>query len=227
MKSSDIYDQQYIPFIVRWGRRLNWTAVVLCFGPILVLAVVFDLVPPAQAVTTAFFSIAAAVGVVWFVEPISYFPIIGVAGTYMAFIAGNIGNLRIPCAMVAQKVAGVEPGTNEGSIIATLGIAVSILVNTVILTAGVLAGAAVLQQLPPSWVAALQLLLPALFGAIFAQFAAQRLKLAPIVLIICIGLVLLQNSGLMPAWFRSISTLLAVVFSIAIAVGMYKKGILN
>ena len=49
--------------------------------------------------------ITSAVGVIWFVEPISYFPIVGVAGTYMAFVSGNISNLRIPCAMIAQKAA--------------------------------------------------------------------------------------------------------------------------
>ncbi|MDR1044340.1 MAG: hypothetical protein LBP33_04370 [Candidatus Adiutrix sp.] len=227
MNANEIYNQQYIPFIVRWGRRINWTAMALCFSPALVLAFVFDLVPPVSALATAFVAIASVVGVPWFVEPVSYFPIIGVAGTYMAFIAGNIGNLRIPCAMVAQKVAGVEPGTNEGSIIATLGIAVSIVVNTLILTAGVIAGAAVLQRLPQEVTAALQFLLPALFGAIFAQFAAQRLKLSPLVLIICIALVLLGKSGLMPRWFGSISTLLAVALSIGLAVVMYKKGVLK
>ena len=60
-------------------------------------------------------------------EPISYFLIVGVAGTYMAFVSGNISNLRIPCAMIAQKAAGVEPGTDKGSIVATLGMAVSII----------------------------------------------------------------------------------------------------
>ena len=81
---------------------------------------------------------------IWFVEPISYFPIVGVAGTYMAFVSGNISNLRIPCAMIAQKAAGVEPGTDRGSIVATLGMAVSIIVNVIILAAGIFAGAQVL-----------------------------------------------------------------------------------
>ena len=110
--------------------------------------------------------ITSAVGVIWFVEPISYFPIVGVAGTYMAFVSGNISNLRIPCAMIAQKAAGVEPGTDRGSIVATLGMAVSIIVNVIILAAVIFAGAQVLQQLPEIVVNALQLLLPALFGAI-------------------------------------------------------------
>lgn len=49
----------------------------------------------------------------WFVEPISYFPVVGAAGTYMAFLSGNISNMRIPCASMAQVAADVEPGTEK------------------------------------------------------------------------------------------------------------------
>jgi hypothetical protein len=224
MQSQDVYNDEYLPYIIKWGRRTNWTAVALCFGPVLTLAFVFGLVPPLAAILNAFIAIAGAVGVVWFVEPISYFPIIGVAGTYMAFMSGNIGNLRIPCAMIAQKMAGVEPGTDEGAIIATLGMAVSILVNVIILTGGILAGVKVLQELPPSVIEALQLLLPALFGAIFVQFAMGKLKLAPIVLGICILLTVGVKVGLVPAF---LSTLAAVFCSIAVAVFLYKKNIIE
>lgn len=222
--NNSLYDTEYLPFIIKWGKLTNWTAVVCCFFPALVLAFVYDLMPPGTAILSGFIAIASAVGVVWFVEPISYFPIIGVAGTYMAFISGNIGNLRIPCAMIAQKVAGVEPGTNEGSIIATLGMAVSIVVNITILTAGIFAGAQVLQQLPQSVMDALQLLLPALFGAIFMQFAMAKLKLAPIVLTLCILLTLGVKAHIVPGY---LSTLIAVFCSIAIAVFMYKKKLID
>ncbi|MDR1921153.1 MAG: hypothetical protein LBS31_05330 [Candidatus Adiutrix sp.] len=224
MNAQEKYDQDYLPFIIKWGRLTNWTAVVLCFCPVVVLAVVFGLMPPVSAIAAAFVLIAGAVGVIWFVEPISYFPIVGVSGTYMAFMSGNISNLRIPCAMVSQKVAGVEPGTNEGAIIATLGMAVSIVVNIVILTIGVIAGAQALQQLPKSVLEALQFLLPALFGAIFAQFAMSKLKLAPIVLALCILLVLGVQAGHVKAY---LSTLIAVAASIAIAVFMYKKRLIK
>ena len=80
----------------------------------------------------------------------------------MAFIFCNINNLRIPCTMITQNAAGVESGTDKGSIVATLGMVVSI-----ILAAGIFAGEQVLQQQPEFVVKALQLLLPALFGAIF------------------------------------------------------------
>ncbi|MDR1730636.1 MAG: hypothetical protein LBR61_00940 [Synergistaceae bacterium] len=223
MNADNIYEKEFLPEIIKWGRITNWLGVLLAFGPALVLAVVFDIIPPVSAILNGFVAIAAAVGAVWFVEPISYFPIIGVAGTYMAFISGNISNLRIPCAMVAQKIANVEPGTKEGSIIATLGMAVSIVVNTLILTAGVVAGAQALGRLPRPVLSALQFLLPALFGAIFVQFAISKLKLAPIVLAISILIALGVRAGVVPNF---LSTLSVVVFSIGIGVFLHKKGIL-
>lgn len=219
-----IYEKEYLPFIIKWGRITNWTALVLCFSPALVLAVGFGLMPPFSAILSGFLAITSAVGVIWFVEPISYFPIVGVAGTYMAFVSGNISNLRIPCAMIAQKAAGVEPGTDRGSIVATLGMAVSIIVNVIILAAGIFAGAQVLQQLPEIVVKALQLLLPALFGAIFVQFAMSKLKLAPIVLALCLLLALGVRKGIVPGFA---STLIAVFASIAIAIFFYKKNIIK
>ncbi len=185
------------------------------FLPDLVLAVGFGLMPPFSAILSGFLAITSAVGVIWFVEPISYFPIVGVAGTYMAFVSGNISNLRIPCAMIAQKAAGVEPETDRGSIVATLGMVVSIIVNVIILAAGIFAGAQVLQQLPEIVVKALQLLLPALFGAIFVQFAMSKLKLAPIVLALCLLLAISVRKGIIPGFA---STLIAVFASIAIAI---------
>lgn len=223
MQNNNIYESNYLPYIIKWGRRTNWTGILLCFCPALTLAFFYDLMPPVSAIFSGFVLVAGAVGVIWFVEPISYFPILGVSGTYMAFLSGNIGNLRIPCAMIAQKIAKVEPGTNEGAIVGTLGMSVSIVVNLVFLTVGVVAGAQVLQALPQSVVAALQFLLPALFGAIFVQFAMSKVKLAPIVLAICIGLALAVRAGIVPAFA---STLASVAASVAIAVFMYRKKML-
>lgn len=217
---SNVFDGVYLPDIIRWGKITNWIGVLLSFGPAIVLAVIFDLVPPASAILTGFISMAGAVGVLWFIEPISYFPIIGVAGTYMAFLTGNISNLRIPAATVAQKVAGVEPGTNEGSIIATLGMAVSVIVNIVILALGVLAGTQILAALPQNIVDAFNYLLPSLFGALFIQFAVSKPKLAPIAIGIALILTLLVNQGIIPSF---ITTLVSVFGTMGIGIAMHKK----
>ena len=73
-------------------------------------------------------------------------------------------------------------------------------------------------------VKALQLLLPALFGAVFMQFALKKLKLAAIVLLISILLVLGVKYKLYPAF---VSTLGAVFVSIAVGVFLHRKGLLE
>ena len=220
MDKNNVYDGIYLPDIIKWGKLTSWLGVLVSFGPALVLAVIYGLIPPASAILTGFISMAGAVGVMWFVEPISYFPIVGVAGTYMAFLTGNISNLRIPAATVAQKVAGVEPGSNEGSIIATLGMAVSVVVNIAILALGVLAGTQILAALPQNVVDAFDYLLPALFGALFVQFAVSKPKLAPIAIVIAIGLTLLVNQGVIPSF---ITTLVSVFGTMGIGIAMHKK----
>lgn len=214
------FDGVYLPDIIKWGKITSWLGVLFGFGPALVLAVVYGIVPPISAILTGFVSMAGAVGVLWFIEPISYFPIVGVAGTYMAFLTGNISNLRIPAATVAQKVAGVQPGSKEGSIIATLGMAISVIVNISILTLGVLAGTRILASLPQNIVDAFDYLLPSLFGALFIQFAVSKPKLAPIAIGIALGLTLLVNQGIIPSF---VTTLVSVFGTMIIGITMYRK----
>ena len=220
MEKNNVFDGIYLPDIIKWGKLTSWIGVLLAFGPALVLAVIYGIMPPASAILTGFISMAGAVGVLWFVEPISYFPIVGVAGTYMAFLTGNISNLRIPAATVAQKVAGVQPGSDQGSIIATLGMSVSVIVNIVILAFGVLAGTQILAALPQNIVDAFNYLLPALFGALFIQFAVSKPKLAPIAIGLAIVLTLFVNRGMIPSY---VTTLVSVFGTMFIGIAMHKK----
>ncbi|WP_409227378.1 hypothetical protein [Gudongella sp. SC589] len=220
MDKKQIYEGVFLPDIIKWGRITNILGLVFAFGPAIVLAVIFKLVPPASAILTGFISIASAVGVLWFVEPMSYFPIVGVAGTYMAFLSGNISNLRIPSAAAAQNVAGVQPGSEEGSIIATIGMSVSVLVNIVILALGVFAGTTILANLPENVVQSLNYLLPSLFGALFVQFALSKPKLAPIALTLGLVFSLLVARGVVPFYT---TTLVAVFGTMFIGIALYKK----
>ncbi|MFZ5945981.1 MAG: hypothetical protein ACOYVD_17970 [Bacillota bacterium] len=229
-KNKDIFESDYLPYINRWGKITNWLGVLASFGPALVLLVGFGIMPPVSAIITALIAIASAVGINWVIEPISYFPIIGVAGTYMAFLTGNISNLRVPSAAVSQKVAGVEPGSREGAIIATLGMAVSVIANITVLALGVFAGTAILSNLPPEVTAAFNYLLPSLFGAIFVQFALMKLNIAPIALALGIGLTLAVNAGIfsfLPGRPTYMVTLGAVFGTIAIAAALYKNKSVN
>lgn len=175
MDKKDLYfEKEYMPHMNRIGKITGYLGVLLSFAPAFILAIVYGIFPKPAALLTAFISIASAVGVLWFVEPISYFTILGPVGTYMAFLSGNISNMRLPCASMAQISADVEPGTKEGSIISTLGMAVSIVVNVSVLTIGVILGSSVLSMLPSKVTEALNYLLPALFGALLVQFGMKQ-----------------------------------------------------
>ena len=92
----------------------------------------------------------AAVGLVWtvssVVEFLVYTPMLGSGGSYLAFITGNLINMKIPCAINARDLAGVKAGTKENEIVSTLSIAVSSLVTILVLALGVLL---LLQPLQP------------------------------------------------------------------------------
>lgn len=193
--SKNYYSEQYIPSIVKWGKLTLGFGIILSFAPIVVISFVLGYMPPISAIIGGAFAQISAYAVLYVVEPVSYYPILGIPGTYLSFLAGNLGNMRVPCAMIAQESAGVEPGTDKGSIISTIGIAISVIVNVVILTLGVLLGTSILSLLPQSVQDALNLILPALFGAVFGQFAITNIKLGAISALIAVVMTFLVKAG--------------------------------
>ncbi len=223
---KDFYTEEYMPKVNKIVKFTGYVGVLVAFIPAVVLAVVFGILPKPAALLTAFISGASAFGVLWFVEPISYFPVVGSAGTYMAFLSGNISNMRIPCASMAQVAADVKPGTQEGSVIATLGMAVSIIINVSVLTVGAILGTSVLSMLPESVKGALNYLLPALFGALLVQFGMKMKKHSIFMVIIAIILYILIGMGVfnwLPGASNWLGTLGCVFISIAIGLATLKN----
>lgn len=224
--SNDFYKDEYVPQINKIGKITGYLGVLLAFAPALVLAVVYGILPKPAALLTAFASGTSAFGVLWFVEPISYFPVVGTAGTYMAFLSGNIGNMRVPCASMAQVAAKVEPGTEKGSIVATLGMAVSIIINVSVLTIGVILGNSILAMLPDSVKAALGYLLPALFGALIIQFCSKMVRHSAIMLTVAFVLYFAIGIGVfdwLPGASNWLGTLGCVFISIATGIATISK----
>ncbi|MGB9867464.1 MAG: hypothetical protein ACPLPR_06095 [Bacillota bacterium] len=224
---GNTYSDEFIPYVIRWGRLTNLLGFITMFGPVLVLAAVYGICPSLATILAGAVQQWSVSGVFWFVEPISYFPILGIPGTYMAFLAGNIANLRLPCAASAQEAAGVESGTEQGAIISTLGVAVSVLVNIVILALAIVAGASIIQRLPPNVSKSLNYILPALFGAVFAQFSVAQPKLAVVAFSIATVMTLLLRRGVfafLPGGGSYVVTLTAVFGTIFVARLLHSRG---
>ncbi|MCJ0408023.1 hypothetical protein JY794_15240 [Clostridioides difficile] len=218
-KVKSIYNEEYLPFMIKYGRLTLSLGIIAALVPGIILSFGFGIMPPISALLASTMAIVSMSAPNYIIEPVSYSPILGIPGTYMSFLSGNISNMRLPCSIAAQKAAEVESGTEEVSIISTIGIAVSILVNISILTIGVILGGSVLSKIPAEVVEKLNLILPALFGSVFGQVFLQDKKLGLVAIVISVLTIILSKQGIIP---QSLVVLICVFGTILIARAMYK-----
>ena len=178
--------------------------------------------PDLKAVAGGFLS----VGLVWLVSSVAefliYTPMLGSGGGYLAFITGNLINMKIPCAMNARDMVDAKSGTPENDIICTISIATSSLVTILVLALGVLLLVPlqpILQN--PVLQPAFENVVPALFGAMAYKYYRGNMKIALFPLVIMSVLFVL-----LPSLIGSTSFMIIPSGAIAIGVAylIYKKG---
>lgn len=166
-----------------------------------------------------------AIGLIWLVSSVAeyliYTPMLGAGGGYLAFITGNLINMKIPCAVNARDIVGVKAGTPENEIISTLSIATSSLVTIVVLALGVLL-LIPLQPILQSPVLqpAFDNVVPALFGAMAYKYFRKNLNIAAIPFVLMSILFIL-----VPSLTSSTSFMILPSGGIAILIAwlLYKK----
>lgn len=125
-------------------------------------------------------------------EPVIYAPMLGTNGEYLAFITGNLSNLKIPCVVKAHEIAETELGTEENELVSTIAVAISSLVTVLIIAVMVLCLAvSPLQQAidnAPYLTPAFGCVVYALFGALGGKYIVKNPKMAVIPGVILIGL---------------------------------------
>lgn len=203
------------------GRIVSTITLVLLVGAPFLIGSFLGAMPDLPAVGTGFLS----VGLVWtvssVVEFLVYTPMLGAGGGYLAFITGNLINMKIPCAVNARDIVGAKTGTPENEIISTLSIATSSLVTILVLALGVLLLVPlqpVLQS--PVLQPAFANVVPALFGAMAYRYYRKNMKVAIAPLLVMSVLFILVPS-------LTGSTSFMIIPSGAIAIGIayffYKK----
>ncbi|MDR4886901.1 small-conductance mechanosensitive channel [Fredinandcohnia sp. QZ13] len=190
-----------------WGRLTIWSVIALTLLVPSYLSFVLGYHPGWSTIISGFTAYAAIIMFVWVLEPISYYPVLGVSGTYIAFLTGNIGNMCLPCASVAQRVVNAEPGTKKGEITAALAISTASIMNAIILILAILSGSVILSILPESIINSLNFVLPAIFGGVIAQFAIKK----PLFGVIGIAFGLFVNLGPVPRAFQTFVCILGTV----------------
>jgi hypothetical protein len=181
--NHEAYYEKYLKSTHRLGRAVSVLTLILLLGAPFVIGAVLGAMPDMQAAAKGFLS----VGLVWtvssVVEFLVYTPMLGAGGSYLAFITGNLINMKIPCVVNAKELVDAKTGTAENEVISTLSIAASSLVTILVLAVGVLLMIPlqpVLQS--PALQPAFANVVPALFGAMAYKYfrKSPMLSLVPL-----------------------------------------------
>ncbi len=206
----------------RLGKLWIWTAAVVILLVPVAICLYYQAWPEGTAVLKGLLGVAPIYWTVGAIEVITYTPMLGVGGTYLAFVTGNLTSLKAPSALNAMENADVKPGTEEGEVISTMAIATSSIVTTLVIAAGVVALTAIAPILDsPVLKPAFDNILPALFGGLAVVYVGKNWKLAMAPLIFMVALFLA-----VPSLASSVGVLVPVGVLIALGAGriLYKKG---
>ncbi len=203
------------------GRVVSVITLVLLLGAPFAMGAILGAMPDVGAVAKCFFS----VGIVWMVSGVAeyliYTPMLGAGGGYLAFITGNLINMKIPCAISARDMVGAKSGTAENEVISTLSIAASSLVTILVLALGVLL-LVPLQPVLQSEVLqpAFANVVPALFGAMSYKYFRGNMKIAAVPLVVMSLLFMLVPSL---TWSTSFMIIPSGAMAIAITWILYRR----
>lgn len=215
----------YIDSVHRAGRIWNLSVMVLLLAFPLSVAAIFGAAPDWGALGVGLLATAPMYWAVGAIETVTFVPMLGAGGSYLSFVTGNISNLKLPCAINALEQNGVSANSEEGEVISTIAIATSSIVTTVIILIGVICIVPLTPILEaPILAPAFEQMLPALFGGLGVAFVSKNWKIAiaPVLLMLVLFIfVPALNAGTV-----GIMVPVSVLFTIAVARVLYRKGVL-
>ncbi len=204
------------------GRIMMISAILLLVAVPFCIGMIYGGRIDTKGFLAGFLNVAIIYVPVALVEFLVYTPMLGVGGSYISFITGNVTNMKIPCAINARDIAKTEVGTPENEIISTISTATSAIVTTLVIVVGVIL-LAPLQPVLDSEVLrpAFDNVVPALFGALALKYYLKgpKIAIAPILImsLLCI---------FVPAMINETSILIIPSGGLALLIGfiLFKKG---
>ena len=171
---------KYIDKMHRWGRIWAVITCTLVFAFPFALAIVFNAWPDFGVFLKGLFGVAVTFWPVGIIEVITYTPMLGVGGTYLSFVTGNLTSLKVPCALDAMEKADVKADSDEGEVISTIAIATSSIMTILIILLGVIMIIPLLSLMEqfPQITYAFDNVLPALFGGLGVVYLSRYFKIA-------------------------------------------------
>ena len=193
----------------RWGRLTMILGLLFSYAGPVYLLLFSGLEIPLSDVVTAFLAVAAVFAILAVVEPITYYPVLGPAAMYQAFMIGNIANKLLPSAIVAQAAIGAKPGTRRAAVVHIVSL---------LLFVGIL-GTWLVSVVPEPVVEVARLyIFPAIIGAVIVQLAAYVKQPRILLIALAVGAVVqLLLVPVLGATFRNFATAVVVLATMVLA----------
>ncbi len=209
----------------KYGRIFTVMGIAVMFLAPFMIWVITGVGPNAGQLLTGVLGLSVIFLPGGFIEMMTYSPLLGTSATYLAFITGNLVNLKVPCVMNATEICGTKINTPENEVVSTLSVAFSSITTVIILSLGVLLLIPLKPLLESQVLApAFNWVISALFGALGYKYFKGNWKLviAPIVLVMILSMIA-------PTFVNGqvlIIVLIAAIITIVVAKILFNKKII-
>ncbi len=215
-------ETSYTELMHKYGRIFNVLGILVMFLAPTMIAIISGVSPNINQLAIGVFGLSVLFLPGGIIEVLTYAPILGTSATYLAFITGNLANLKIPCVMNAKEIVGTEINTPENEVVSAIAVAFSSITTIVIMGIGIILLIPLKPILSsPVLQPAFNWVVSALFGALGYQYFKGNLKLivAPIVVVMILSVI-------MPTFVNSqivIIILICAIVSALVARILYVK----
>ena len=218
-------NMSYRDSVHRDGRIWNLSVMFILFMFPVAVALIFNAGLDLKGFAMGIVATAPMYWAVAVVETFTFVPMLGTGGSYLSFVTGNISNLKLPVALNALEQANVNIRSEEGEVVATIAIAVSSIVTTLIIILGVILIVPLTPLLnAPVLEPAFAQILPALFGGLGVVFVSKNWKIAvaPVILMLVLFIFIpALNAGTV-----GIMVPVGVLFTLGFSRILYRKNII-
>lgn len=180
------FHDEYTVKMIRNGRLTTLIAALLTFLPALYLWFGLGLKPTWSQIGAGWGIMVSSYLLLYFFEPLGFYPQMGLSGIYVGYLAGNIPSVRLPAMLAAHAATGAEAGTKRGELVGVIAIGVSVFTNLFFVTLAAVTGVYILEILPPFVINAFDFCLPAILGGVIAQYWHKNKIFVPLIFVLCL-----------------------------------------
>lgn len=216
------------------GRVGTIGAILFMLGIPVAVCIAYGIMPSLGEIGTASIGLLATYVPTALSEVISYTPMLGTAA-YITFLTGNVGNMKVPCALNAMESTNSPLGTERGDTVSAIAVATSSMVTMIVIAVGVVLLSPLQPFLQhPTVKLATGYMLPALFGSMVIINVANKrsgdyiIKNRVLTMLAPMTLIILFNYFIMPIKGKEGYTMIVTIpLTIALAYILYKTGLVK